>query len=379
VRRRPVPSRPPSQPVSADRSSCPGSPHGPGGRRCGLRGVVPALLGFLLLVGCGSPSGAARGAALPSGFQPEALLVLTVRTGLALSTVGVGEGTRLVVAATADGGRTWRRALEVTARTTGPFGLVACGSRAVALAGEPGVLDVSLDQGRRWRTVPLPGQATLVSLPGPRLWFAIGDVVGAAGTETGTLYRSVDGGRHWRRVGRIPAVGDITGLGFRDARVGWVGLHVAGGPPRILATQDGGRRWSVAALPPSRGPTTPDTLPPTFAGPVGVLPLVAGGSPAKVELAVSNDGGRSWPMRVALPAGTAWGVTRTGVAWVAEPDGRLWLGGLGRPGRAERLPGAVAVLAVDFLDARRGWAAVAVPGGYRVLRTADGGITWTRP
>lgn len=69
--------------------------------------------------------------------------------------------------------------------------------------------------------------------------------------------------------GRLPPVGYATGIGFRDDRVGWLGVRYhgrAGAPGRVpielYRSVDGGRSWRPPPCPPGyRAAPRPAPLP----------------------------------------------------------------------------------------------------------------------
>jgi photosystem II stability/assembly factor-like uncharacterized protein len=163
-------------------------------------------------------------------------------------------------------------------------------------------------------------------------------------------------GRTWQQV---PVPGDYTdsqlAIAFSDPPVGYiVASPHDSGPSTVLATEDGGASWNVAA---------------TVQLPHGSLgaeltasddsTLWAGGqSEAKSShplLAVSRDGGKTWS-EVTLP----------GLEGVWAGDGTWWM-----------------TEPPTFLDPSTGFVTVtsgdsAAASGTEVFGTTDGGRTWTR-
>ena len=253
--------------------------------------------------------------------------------------------------------------------------------------------------GRRWRDVTPPGvrgklrHATFADAE--HGWAVAYDCVG----EGVRVHRTRDGGRSWHRSGAVTFVGCSAGsraeAGFLDARRGWlVRIDLAGGfaelhrttdgggtwsrarelpypaevafrtseegwlgrsefrhrnVQRLLATDDGGRTWKprTLALPPRYGADVPLYDLPAFFGPRAVLPVTLGtGRRAAVAFYVTADGGATWRLRAVRRTG---GLPRS------------------RAGFAVYAPTSIVSPSVWWLVGRRA-----------VVRTRDGGRTWTR-
>lgn len=153
------------------------------------------------------------------------------RQGWAGAEEGSEGANHVVLFATADGGRSWRRApIEVKGLSTiaAGVGFAALGRRQVfALVAESldtassvGHLFTSSDGGRHWRQLPDPPHDGAMSFESPQDgWFA-------AGGHLPGLYRTRDGGHTWTEVKVRPH----PGVAARDA---------AFGPPRIDRNGDG--------------------------------------------------------------------------------------------------------------------------------------------
>jgi photosystem II stability/assembly factor-like uncharacterized protein len=154
-------------------------------------------------------------------------------------------------------------------------------------------------------------------------------MVGGDMRSNGVVFTTRDGGVHWARQYATSA-GDLWGVCFADPRHGW-----AVGDGVILATSDGGASWSEH---PIKGTSLGDVA---CCGARNAWVL---GSDAKNRdvILVTRDGGATWQMRYCRKNG--------------DPSGRMGLYG------------------IAFADARHGWV-VGIHGA--ILATADGGRTWT--
>ncbi len=217
----------------------------------------------------------------------------------------------------------------------------------------------------------------------------------------GTWAHTTDGHR-WR-TGRIPGA---EGLFLVDVHAAdaWnavaLGTSFDGGLARIWRTRDGGKTWRQVFE---------DARPGAFWDGLAFLDRqrgVAFGDPVggALALATTRDGGATWTLvpRASLPAllpGEA-GFAASGTAITAR-DGLVWIGtGGGRVARVLRsadggrtwsavetpLPGSASagIFGLAFRDARRG---IAVGGDYQrpeaeggnLALTRDGGRTWSVP
>jgi len=335
-----------------------------------------ALLGVALLglVACSSPSappvpppvvppwGAQSGdaPATPGGaVEPstravpiQAVYLTTPSTGWVLTGAGLLR--------TTDAGRTWLPA--------GPPGYVGTSqtraeflSDRVGWLWEPdGFVWRTTDAGRTWEFTVLENvelrNITFVNLR--RGWAMSHDNAFTGGAEVVRLLRTEDGGATWSMVskvgypgspGEFPLGGIKSGVGFRDASVGWATGHYTNTEGLFLyRTFDGGATWKQVEL------TVPATMrastnrmnqlwtkpPHFFGGKYGVLPLdgFCGDEVLCRAFYRTSDAGQTWQ--------------------------------LGEPIRYSF--GSVVVH--DFADVSHGWAS----NGKAVYATADGGATWTK-
>lgn len=239
----------------------------------------------------------------------------------------------------------------------------------------------SADGGRSWTGLPLgdsrrAGEPVDVHFVDPRRGYMLRSAYVSRRRRRTTVVRTLDGGATWTRRITSTRIGSSTALlAVGPNRV------VLGGQSGLRLSTDGGRRFRRA-----RG---------RAAGrPIEGLDAADGAAFAagKRSLAVSRDRGRSW-RRVPLPSHGAtvravdfldrlsgYLVTRRGRVYKTADGGRVW--------RMLRLPSGVhAASGLSFSDARHGWVNISFadsfdredysPGRGALLRTDDGGRTWT--
>ena len=207
------------------------------------------------------------------------------------------------------------------------------------------VVFATTNGGRTWtKSAPLQAVSTAsqVSFADPQHGFLmLGGDDGAMGEDQVWLYTTSDGGKHWslaaaspsepgaavaaqRASGRIPTECDKNGLDFPTAKTGWIASTCnAGLTNSLLASHDGGARWSDQSLP------LPVTTcaggacfvrGPQFFGPVGFVTVdPEPGAPALLE---TRDLGQTWE-RIALPAG----VQYPQITFFSPTQGVLVVGG----------------------------------------------------
>ena len=99
-----------------------------------------------------------------------------------------------------------------------------------------GSLQRSLDAGKTWQAIPVPGNVTFRALA------AVGVEIWVGGAK-GTLYHSSDAGEHWVQVkptaGGKPLTADIIGVEFTDARHG----KLTTAANETWTTADAGQTW----------------------------------------------------------------------------------------------------------------------------------------
>ncbi|MDM4768394.1 PKD domain-containing protein [Pelomonas sp. SE-A7] len=190
-----------------------------------------------------------------------------------------------------------------------------------------GVLYETLDEGKTWTKTGLAEAGIGVTriLSGEA-----GRVVVEA--NNGAQYRRDDATGRWVRIANADDLGSITALGFWDGQTG-KGLATTSGSG-LLATDDGGRNWRVQQL----------------------GDLSAFFFPANYRSKLQVFGSKAW-------------TARNGNVYFSDNRGDTWT----EKGRAQF--GAAHVWTAHFRDANNG--DVVLDAGY-LMRTTDGGATWTR-
>jgi photosystem II stability/assembly factor-like uncharacterized protein len=282
-------------------------------------------------------------------------------------------------------------------------------------------LERTTDGGHTWRAsrLPLPADAVgirQITFVDARHGWLLVSLGAGAGSEGVQILRTTDGGANWTTVSRtagvLPAAGSLplsgikTGLAFRDAATGWATAIVPGPVDSswLYRTRDGGHTWQhqslafptlyhrvTAAIDPPRFFTMRDGLLPVGLHSPGVQPAI--------DFYATHDGGANWSSTAPLPyqptaAGPIWDFADQTHGWVAIgstlhltlDSGRHWSPGIVNLG-------IQSVTQLDFVNAGVGWALGAAPAetcveecrgghgppaGAPLLKTVDGGHTWTR-
>ena len=226
---------------------------------------------------------------------------------------------------------------------------------------------------------------------------------GVAAVDRGKFFTTSDGGENWGEIPRWPGTTDyIFDLHFLDENVGW-----SAGLAGVLRTDDGGQHWVPLAKKNEEGRIEGRSIA-FFDESNGILV----GQHASVLS--TSDGGLTWS-RVELPLadgehpdfwdvvlvdesegwicgeeGTLLHTTDGGATWSLQPLGiegvrsAPKLEEIQRNGRVEKIdagdrtPG-LTLAALVFTDPKTGWIAghFANMGRSLILRTVDGGKTWT--
>lgn len=286
--------------------------------------------------------------------------------------LAVGEGGTTVLSP--DGGVTFPTSIS-TALPGGFTGLVRTGGESAArayLAGPAGQILTSADGGASWQTLQAPTSLPLVDVA-----FATAEV-GYAVNTAGTVYRTGDAGQSW-------SISPSGGEGPSALLAPNAETVLLVGPTGIRRSTD-----SAASFAPVGGAVVVGhRRGHPVRRPVSSLALsgaeLAGGAILAwgEDAYESTDGGAQWtPIPRALKSGTVEGVSflsaSTGYEvcrqrlFFTSDAGRRWreiasIGGVVLPG-----PGQI-----SFSSVQDGYAIAAWDGGRWLMRTSDGGRTWT--
>ena len=178
------------------------------------------------------------------------------------------------------------------------------------------------------------------------------------------LYRTTDGGTHWSAVmdrsnrdsSDDPQEKNVIGLGFQDARIGWMGIAESTGISQPIAdwsmyrSTDAGITWNKNALP------TPEPLPESFVSEgayCGVLDMRVL-PPNSIDVtfhcysSFASDSGHSFYFYYhSFDGGEHW------VTWQETAD-------------------------LQFVDELLGWRLRPNESAYNLEQTRDSGVTWTK-
>lgn len=362
-------------------------------RRTAVWLLLTALVG-----GCAPAPAADRPNAQPVSPRPgsppalDALAFADATTGWA-----AGPG---VVLRTTDGGNTWRTVwrgrLDITQ-------LVAVSPEAAVAVGAGHLLATS-DGGRHWASLPSPAGREVVSTAwsGPSRGYVVALSAGSSADlgatvfgvpvppTGGTLWETVDAGRRWAPVD-LPGPVQSVCVASPTTAYAVAGLEVWRLLPHGMSVPVFTAPLRVhdapAAVVACRGSTVVADWTDLDQGGLGHFPYVA---------FVSRDNGATWRADIQEPythlgrpdvtapvgPGTVPG------SWTVGRDGTVVYSGDSYGGTAELVfsgpqrfvrrpvPGVTALAALAFVSHRTGFAVVARPGPDRIIRTTDGGRHW---
>lgn len=211
--------------------------------------------------------------------------------------------------------------------------------------------------------------------------------LGAVGTHRAPVYfyQTADGGATWTLLsdpyqGEYLQSCEKTSIAFADPHTGWVTIGSCPRDPHVEMTSDGGASWSVFTLPPLLGDYAGscwDTIWAQFFGlDVGMVLVHCfreGAANGDHFLHRTDNGGQDW-LQLPFPGQTALFLSPD-LGWAfgdrvyqTTDGGHRWqdLGEISWRGQ------------FSFVDADLGWAAARSDDGrFALVRTTDGGGTWT--
>ena len=296
--------------------------------------------------------------------------------------------------ATTNGGVTWNEQESATtwcSPSNVAFANARCGwvlgsaqPADNALAADPNVMLATTDGGATWKRQDTGTSRTGIELfnvacASPTHAWA----VGGANANVGVIVATTDGGATWTKQWQatLPTNGSLEDVAFADARHGW-----AVGDGVILATTDGGTTWK-RQLSDTRYVLTDVAC----AGARHAWALGGDYATSGDVILATTNGGASWKVqdasaRVSMAAMAfadtthGWVVGLGGLILATSDGGKRW--------RPQRSGTTLDLLDVAFADATHGVAVgdrtkgddplAAQFIGSVVLRTTDGGATWTK-
>jgi len=314
-------------------------------------------------------------------------------------------GDRLVTFRTADGGTTWQQSTLSTANSTVDPKAEGAAVGVVDPYGIAGIQADFVDPLHGWLMVTRSGyDAQLKSIADAK------------------LYRTADGGLHWQ----LEAVNSSAAshkpsefgcdrfclMAFASVSTGWITTMAPQPRPSLLVTHDGGVTWKLQTLPP---PTANMGCPCYVDRPIfsdqdhGILMLWSAAPPFwQGHLLVTSDGGSTWTTR-SLPGEAVWGTVGfydANHGWVIAGPAVLLASYHGQTSSSQALPLPLyrtddggktwvrvetdlklqskdgTLTELEFLDQTHGFATWSLSSGqgftgYQLLKTTDGGRTWS--
>ena len=257
------------------------------------------------------------------------------------------------------------------------------------------VISRTVDGGRNWQSVTLPGdwggREPVVAFSSTAQGFVL--LAGLRGGGPSAVFFTEDGGVTWRLTSRTDDLGAIFGVA--NGLTLWAGNQGDAGPvsrPILDVSRDLGTTWSDARLPGLVGDIyVNDTLvaPPYLDGADGAVAVLAesSASPPAFLFYRTTDGGLTWARLATIPQNdhdtAAVAVVDdlhfvaldpvAGVVQSTADGGDTW--------DAAPMVGFEGARRLHFWDPRDGVAIVQLSNGSApaagVFRTVDGGRTWT--
>jgi photosystem II stability/assembly factor-like uncharacterized protein len=218
-------------------------------------------------------------------------------------------------------------------------------------------VSASRDGGRTWSRVEALDGADAMG------WAFTGDAVYVSGHPG--ISRSTDGAATFRRAnGGLPDT-DVHAFG-----AGASTLYAAGPANGVIASADGGRRWSPRTT--AAGQSFFGRI---LVGPEDDEHLVA--ADARAGVAESTDGGRSWH-RLGGPASALWVSRRGDTLYASGPRGGARSADGGKTWENLTLPEGATLVEADPLDPGVLYTGVHDGTYVQVLVSRDGGARWSR-
>jgi len=240
------------------------------------------------------------------------------------------------------------------------------------IVGESGLILRSVDGGKNW-VAQASGTSAMLSA----IWVFDSQtaviVGGDQSSDRSFALRTVDGGQTWTKTLDVEPATFLWDVCFVNSSVGW-----ASGNGAMAKTTDGGRTWSINAESGSSHTS------------IHFFDASDGLRTDGDALSATEDGGTTWDEDIYLP-GAEWsdvwdlefiGATEgwgAGTYGDGPSVGRIWhTTDRGRTWEVQCDLAGTELKDVEFVDADNGWAVGVGPDGEGVvIRTGDGGATWT--
>lgn len=290
---------------------------------------------------------------------------------------------------TGDGGGTWTQVYPAPGPTQDISFTDAKTGFGLGELSDPGAVLKTADGGKSWQTVAsFTGEYVTYRLSftgAAEGWLLAGKIGTADGALT--VLHTADGGKTWSGTGSLPAVSSPDYFRFFDPKNG---VLADGGNALLYRTSDGGKTWQSGSLQ-ADGSERPQF---SFLSPAEgweIDNLGSAGTPYKIELSRIPAGGAQ-PAEVEQDASSYaffFRDARTGMVLAEKPpfrpDSRMELLTTADGGKTwDRHPLPPGIdgdslylvrnqLPMQFTDEAHGW----ILTGHGLMRTEDGGRTWT--
>jgi photosystem II stability/assembly factor-like uncharacterized protein len=329
--------------------------------------AVPLLIGLVVvaMLGCAHENGEMK-RTNPSASAPAASPLERCFISV-LSPLGE-------VRVSDDGGATWR--VEEVTPNDRPMAMTFADGAAGWAVSRFGACWSTTDTGSTWTQSTVDGTAVDVACSDERNVWIVGARQADLHEDAAMIWHSEDGGETW--TSQDPKLtATLTGVAFASKSVGWaVGEDVASGTSYITGTADGGIRWRTQMTAPAFTRLGQIAFADELHG-WAVGRVVGDQSPSRDSGVAyrTTDGGATWRpgkvfpealMAVAFSGRTVCITGEGGFIGVSRNGGKSW--SRSRSGTTQ------GVRAVAFVDRDCGFA---ITGDSGLLRTVDGGRTWT--